>query len=55
MVGNRTDMTEHPDEILRALADPERLRIAGSLATSDASTTALAASLDLPSPGFVGT
>jgi hypothetical protein len=32
MVGNDPDMTEHPDDILRALADPERLRIAGALA-----------------------
>ena len=24
MVGNGTDMSEHPDDILRALADPER-------------------------------
>lgn len=28
-------MAETPDEILRALADPERLAIAGSLARSD--------------------
>ena len=36
MVGKETDMTEHPDDILRALADPERLRIAGALAAGDA-------------------
>jgi hypothetical protein len=48
MVGNRTDMTEHPDDILRALADPERLRIAGALATADAEAASLAGSLDLP-------
>jgi hypothetical protein len=48
MVGNRTDMTEHPDDILRALADPERLRIAGALASADAEASALAEALDLP-------
>ncbi len=48
MVGNGTDMTEHPDDILRALADPERLRIAGSLAASDATAASLAAALELP-------
>jgi hypothetical protein len=42
MVGKETDMTEHPDDILRALADPERLRIAGALASGDAEA------LDLP-------
>ena len=41
-------MTEHPDDILRALADPERLRIAGALAGGDASASRLADSLDLP-------
>ena len=34
MVGNDPDMTEHPDDILRALAHPERLRIAGALAAA---------------------
>jgi DNA-binding transcriptional ArsR family regulator len=48
MVGNRTDMTEHPDDILRALADPERLRIAGALASADAEASSLAEALDLP-------
>jgi hypothetical protein len=48
MVGNGTDMTENPDEILRALADPERLRIAGALAATEGSAAALAEALDLP-------
>jgi hypothetical protein len=48
MVGNGTDMTEHPDDILRALADPERLRIAGALAAADAEASSLAETLDLP-------
>jgi hypothetical protein len=41
-------MAEHPDDILRALADPERLAIAGALARSDASARALAEEIDLP-------
>jgi hypothetical protein len=48
MVGNETDMAEHPDDILRALADPERLRIAGALAAGDASAADLAEDLELP-------
>ena len=36
-------MTETPDEILRALADPERLAIAGALAGGDRSADELAA------------
>lgn len=48
MVGTETDMTEHPDDILRALADPDRLRIAGALAAGEAAATALAETLDLP-------
>jgi hypothetical protein len=48
MVGTPTDMTEHPDEILRALADPERLRIAGALASAGAGAPALAEALGLP-------
>jgi hypothetical protein len=48
MVGTESDMTEHPDDILRALADPERLRIAGALAAGDATAAALADTLDLP-------
>ena len=41
-------MAETPDDILRALADPERLAIAGSLARAEATSAALAASLGLP-------
>jgi hypothetical protein len=41
-------MTETPDEILRALANPERLAIAGSLAGADATATSLAELLQLP-------
>ena len=41
-------MPEHPDDILRSLADPERLRIAGALAADDAGAPALADRLDLP-------
>jgi hypothetical protein len=40
-------MPETPDDILRALADPERLAIAGSLARSSRSATELAEALDL--------
>jgi hypothetical protein len=43
-------MAETPDDILRALADPERLAIAGHLARSDASSAELADALDLPLP-----
>ena len=48
MVGTPTDMSEHPDDILRALADPERLRIAGALAAGEAEAASLAQALDLP-------
>jgi DNA-binding transcriptional ArsR family regulator len=48
MVRNGTDMTEHPDDIIRALADPERLRIAGALAAGDAAAKALSETLELP-------
>jgi hypothetical protein len=48
MVGNETDMTEHPHDILRALADPERLRIAGALAADDAAAAPLGGSLVFP-------
>ncbi|HYY09185.1 MAG TPA: DUF2087 domain-containing protein [Actinomycetota bacterium] len=48
MVGSPTDMSENPDEILRALADPERLRIAGALAAATASAVELADALQLP-------
>jgi hypothetical protein len=41
-------MAETPEEILRALADPERLAIAGSLARSASTAAALSGSLDLP-------
>jgi len=41
-------MAEHPDDILRALADPERLAIAGRLARGDASAGGLAEELSLP-------
>ena len=40
-------MPETPDEILRALADPERLAIAGLLARETASSRDLADALDL--------
>jgi hypothetical protein len=41
------DMPETPDDILRALADPERLKIAGSLARADATARNLADVLGL--------
>jgi len=41
-------MSETPDEILRALADPQRLAIAGMLARGPASARTLADVLDLP-------
>jgi biotin operon repressor len=41
-------MPETPDDILRALADPERLAIAGALARTDATSAELASALDLP-------
>ena len=40
-------MAETPDEILRALADPERLAIAGALARASRSSAELAEDLDL--------
>ncbi len=40
-------MAETPDEILRALADPERLAIAGALAQRPRSAAELAADLEL--------
>jgi hypothetical protein len=40
-------MAETPDEILRALADPERLAIAGALAQSSRTSAALASDLGL--------
>ena len=41
-------MAETPDDILRALADHERLAIAGHLARSRATASTLAEALDLP-------
>jgi hypothetical protein len=41
-------MAETPDDILRALADPERLAIAGFLARAEATAADLAAAMDLP-------
>ena len=41
-------MPETPDDILRALADPERLAIAGALARADATSSELASALELP-------
>jgi hypothetical protein len=43
-------MSETPDDILRALADPERLAIAGSLWSSSRSAGELAEELDLELP-----
>jgi hypothetical protein len=45
MVGGDTDMAETPDDILRALADPQRLAIAGALAQGDTAATVLATEL----------
>jgi hypothetical protein len=50
MLEIRTDMAETPDEILRALADPERLTIAGALARRSRTASALAKDLDLGLP-----
>ncbi len=41
-------MAETPDEILRALADPERLAIAGTLARAERTSGELAAELGMP-------
>jgi hypothetical protein len=41
-------MAETPDEILRALADPERLAIAGALARAEATASGLAMATGLP-------
>jgi hypothetical protein len=41
-------MPETPDDILRALADPERLAIAGLLARSDATAAGLADTIGVP-------
>ena len=50
MVGVATDMAETPDEILRALADPQRLAIAGALARGEAPASALSEALGIPVP-----
>ena len=41
-------MAETPDEILRALADPERLQVVGMLARADLSPSELAETLAIP-------
>ena len=41
-------MPETPDDILRALADPERLSIAGTLVRGESTATALAETLQIP-------
>jgi hypothetical protein len=48
MLEPESDMPETPDTILRALADPERLAIAGALARGDRTPASLAVDLDLP-------
>jgi len=48
MLEGPPDMPETPDDILRALADPERIAIAGLLARAGHDGAALAAALDLP-------
>jgi hypothetical protein len=48
MLWGTTDMSETPDEILRALADPERLAIAGMLSRGSASARTLAETLEIP-------
>ena len=47
MLEGETDMPETPDAVLRALADPERLAIAGALARGDRTATSLAGELGL--------
>ncbi len=44
-----------PEEILRALADPERLAIAGALALAPRTARELAEGLELPCPGSAST
>jgi hypothetical protein len=48
MVVMAPDMAETPDDILRALADPDRLAMAGALARADASARELSETLELP-------
>ena len=43
-------MPETPDDILRALADPERLAIAGHLARSNATASTLSEAVGVPVP-----
>ena len=48
-------MPETPNDILRALADPERLAISGALARGDRSPSALAKQLAIRSHGSTNT
>ena len=48
-------MAETPDEILRALADPERLAIAGALAQRSRTADALASTSGCSSRAFAST
>ena len=48
MLGGAPDMPETPDDILRALADPERLAIAGLLARGSAEARDVAEELGVP-------
>jgi hypothetical protein len=48
MLGIPADMDAAPEEILRALADPERLGIAGALTRGPRTASSLAAEADLP-------
>lgn len=48
MLEIETDMPETPDDILRALADPERLSIAGTLAREDHTAKELSEALAMP-------
>lgn len=48
MLVSGDDMAETPDDILRALADPERLSVAGALARGPRSAADLAGLLELP-------
>lgn len=48
MLGMTSDMAETPDQILRALADPERLQVAGVLARGARTSAELASDLGLP-------
>ena len=48
MVDPPSDTADTPDEILRALADPERLQVVGMLARSDLAPSELAEALGIP-------